>query len=79
MFLLKLLWALLKYVGAPIIPFALLIELRNVPTVGIAACNAACIALVLYSLIALGVHAARRARPRTGKAPNGWSPRPPKG
>ena len=71
MLLLKLLWVLLKYVFAPIIPFALIVELRNVPVVGVAVCNVACVALMLYPLIALGVHAARRARLRAGEATNG--------
>ena len=69
--LLKLMWVLLKYICAPMIPFMLIVELRNIPLVGTAVCNIACVALMLYPLIMLGIRRAIGHRRRAGKTANG--------
>lgn len=60
----KMVWMLLKYVVAPLIPFMLVVELRSIPGIGAAICNVACVALTLYPVIALACYAVGRTRQR---------------
>lgn len=52
-FVSKALWLLLKYAAAPLIPFALVIEVRDAPGPGAVAGDALCVALMLYPFILL--------------------------
>ena len=60
LFLIKAMWLAIKYFAAPLIPFMLVIELRNVPVVGPAVCNALCVALLLYPAVCAVVYAVGR-------------------